>query len=222
MFALWMVSGIRYAMVCGAVRMEEKMERLRDELKTKNRELEYRNEQLRTISGTDALTGACNRQALLNDFDSFLGREICIMMSDIDNFKHYNDSYGHEAGDEVLAGYAALLKKCFVQTQVYRFGGDEFLLVSELKPAEFEETVKYFMKQLETFTTASVREPLTTSAGIVVGKSEDTAILREMFARADHELYRAKHQGKNCYVMEGDFRAAGRTADRKRLDQRRE
>ena len=111
MVAVCLVSMIRYNMVMGAVRLEEKLEQYRDELKNKNEELSLRNEQLLMLSGTDGLTGLSNRFALRREFDSFIGREICVMMSDIDDFKYYNDNFGHEVGDEVLIRYATLLKE---------------------------------------------------------------------------------------------------------------
>lgn len=202
MVAVCLVSMIRYNMVMGAVRLEEKLEQYRDELKNKNEELSLRNEQLLMLSGTDGLTGLSNRFALRREFDSFIGREICVMMSDIDDFKYYNDNFGHEVGDEVLIRYATLLKECFRDTHLYRYGGDEFLLISELKPKEFVKAVDEFMKKLLEVSLNDMFRPPTTSAGVVCGNCRNATVLRSMFSMADRCLYKAKQQGKNQYVLE--------------------
>ena len=86
-------------LVCQLKRAEVQAFREVDALTEKLRE---ENEHLKSISLTDALTGIRNRLALRQDFDTYLNREVTVMMLDLDSFKSINDTSGHEEGDRVL------------------------------------------------------------------------------------------------------------------------
>ena len=84
---------------------------------------------------TDPLTGIANRQQMQAQLQKAVfhaledGHPACLALTDIDHFKHVNDSYGHEAGDAVLCAFAALLQKSLRENdRVYRYGGEEFLI----------------------------------------------------------------------------------------------
>lgn len=157
------------------------------------------NERLQSISRTDALTGLNNRYALREDFDGMIGRRMEVMICDIDNFKHVNDTYGHNMGDEVLKRIASLAAEHFEETVVYRYGGDEFMLISTQKETDFHREVRDFMTRFHKCVFPGGPENPTCSCGYVFGFAESAEDLRAMFSQADELLYQAKQSGK--YTM---------------------
>jgi len=159
-------------------------------------------------ANVDALTGLRNRRWLDEFFVRYTERSkkeeasFSILMMDIDNFKQYNDSHGHQAGDQALATLARI-----ISTQVrpadaaVRYGGEEFLVL--LPDRDFGEALVVAERLRETTSEAKVKsiggEPLpsiTISVGIAVLKKEDTP--DTLLASADAALYRAKEKGRNC------------------------
>lgn len=117
--------------------------RLLEELKTQNAALERSNKILRDLSIRDGLTSLYNHRY----FQESLGRAtqrfrrygqiFSVMMIDIDNFKQYNDTYGHLAGDHVLSSLARILAKSARDTDIVaRYGGDEFVMILPETTAE--------------------------------------------------------------------------------------
>ena len=111
-------------------------------------ELRRENEVLQSMSLTDGLTGLRNRMALRKDYDSYTGRDVTVMMLDLDRFKSINDTQGHKAGDKALAETGALLLKHFGSDFCYRYGGDEFLVIYPDKTEqEFKEKLDLMMTE---------------------------------------------------------------------------
>ena len=110
--------------------------------------LRSRNEEFYQRSRTDELTGLLNREALREDFEQYFGKALCVMICDIDQFKFYNDTYGHIRGDEILSVVSRLFQKHFGYTGVYRYGGDEFLIISFMPHDGFQHYVETFQNQL--------------------------------------------------------------------------
>ena len=102
---------------------------------SKSYRLSRSNQDLEESSRRDGLTLLWNRLALEADADKMDGRPMTIYMMDINYFKEINDRYGHIAGDTVLKEVSAILKEMFPGARYYRYGGDEFLVVT-YKPAE--------------------------------------------------------------------------------------
>jgi cyclic di-GMP phosphodiesterase len=130
------------------------------------------------------------------------GRPLAVVLFDLDNFKEYNDRYGHAAGDEALKVFGGVLLKTTRQMNLSgRFGGEEFLSVLAESSSEgamvFAERVR-----------ASLRAaglglgPLTVSAG-VAGYHRGLQTPDELLAGADHALYRAKREGRDCVRLFG-------------------
>lgn len=114
---------------------------------TLERSLRAANEENRRLSVTDALTGAFNRRHLMEqvpieiDRSARYGHPLSILMCDVDHFKKINDTYGHQAGDEVLKCVVAMLRqKIRTVDWVARYGGEEFVIV--LPETEFTNAVK--------------------------------------------------------------------------------
>jgi diguanylate cyclase (GGDEF)-like protein len=153
----------------------------------------------------DALTGAYTRRRILEVLDHEKIRcdrgagPLCVAMLDIDRFKQVNDSFGHPAGDEVLRRSAAVAQKDLRAIDFMgRYGGEEFLLVltqTDLDGAwECAERVRERTARTE-FEVGSGEHRMTVSIGVAQYRPGETA--RDLLARADAALYRAKDGGRN-------------------------
>lgn len=160
--------------------------------------LQEEKQQLENRSRTDPLTGVNNRHGLSLFLHEFYGGERLpvgtgVVVLDIDHFKRLNDTYGHDAGDQVLINFAALIKGAIRARDIFaRWGGEEFVLILENINLEKLTFTCEKLRQLvaETQLLANSDNPVTVSIGAVLtGQIElfDTA-----FKRADTALYRAK------------------------------
>jgi diguanylate cyclase (GGDEF)-like protein len=154
----------------------------------------------------DALTGLYNRRWLdqtlgrLIQRHRFAGDPMCIAIMDVDHFKRVNDTFGHPAGDSVLAAVSRVIRRCLRPTDlVARIGGEEFALIFPQTPLQGG------MSAAERLREAIAAEPMshdgsrlpqvTVSIGVVVSDAESEA--NQLLARADQALYRAKQAGRN-------------------------
>lgn len=87
------------------------------------------NESLEIIANYDSITRLQNRYALNQCVPDYLNRDICIAIGDINSFKAVNDTYGHQTGDDVLKLFADILQDFFPRKCLFRYGGDEFLII---------------------------------------------------------------------------------------------
>ncbi len=160
-------------------------------------------ERERTLSRTDALTGAMNGYALREFGERELERlrryphPLSVAYLDLDNFKYVNDRFGHAAGDDLLIAVVSTLGQVMRKTDlVARLGGDEFAVVMvETSP---EAARRAFVKAQAALLSAMKerRWPVTFSIGVVTFV-EPPASLEAMLAEADAAMYWAKHRGKN-------------------------
>ncbi|MGF6097420.1 GGDEF domain-containing protein [Pseudomonas sp. 18175] len=152
---------------------------------------------------TDELTGLMNRRAffehaqLLYDQCRHNQQPLCALMMDMDHFKDINDTYGHQAGDQVLRQIGGVISASFRQADVYgRLGGEEFAV---LLPNTSLETARDIAEQLIKAISGMAAEPvhgLTASLGVASTRSQDQD-LHGLMNTADKALYRAKAQGRN-------------------------
>ena len=89
------------------------------------------NDSLEIIANHDSITRLQNRYALNQHVPDYIGNDICIAIGDINSFKAVNDTYGHRVGDDVLKGFSDILVAVFPADSVFRFGGDEFLIIEK-------------------------------------------------------------------------------------------
>lgn len=153
---------------------------------------------------TDALTGLYNRRYAQRFFEKLKGngKRYCVAMVDIDDFKVINDTYGHSCGDEILRFLASFLLKNLRKTEVvFRWGGEEFLIVLEgVEPAVAYGILEKLRTKLETW-------DITTQKGILRIKatmgaaSLDPYTADEDINRCDQALYEGKRSGKNKVVL---------------------
>lgn len=166
---------------------------------------------LEKVSQIDHLTKVLNRKVLsqhLSDICQRLNsaKDIHLLMIDIDDFKAINDTYGHIAGDKVLIFLANILRKTLRDgDKVYRYGGEEFIVILNriqrpecLKVAErivsLMRTNKLIYKELNINVTVSI--------GATSLREEDTP--DSLISRADKALYQAKTTGKNKIITDVD------------------
>ena len=164
-------------------------------------------EEVEDLAFTDLLTHLPNRRHarvfLENEFAAAeRGRLLSVVLFDLDHFKRYNDRYGHVAGDDALQVFAVILAQSTRRMNLSaRFGGEEFLTVLAGSDVEgalvFAERIRVALKA-----TSLERGSLTASAGVATFhpsmRSPD-----ELLAAADHALYRAKREGRNCVRLFG-------------------
>lgn len=167
----------------------------------------------------DELTGIPARRALQNKF-STLGKKYSLAMCDIDHFKQFNDTYGHDVGDQVLRMVAAKLAKVSGGGKAYRYGGEEFTLVFPGK--DEKEALPYIEELRETIAnypmhirnqdrpddndqgekmrkTDSSTEVVSVTISIgVCEKTPDILDPQLVIKKADEALYASKKNGRNC------------------------
>lgn len=152
---------------------------------------------------TDELTGLMNRRAffehaqLLYEQCRHNQQPLCALMMDMDHFKDINDTYGHQAGDQVLRQIGGVISASFRQADVYgRLGGEEFAV---LLPNTSLETARDIAEQLVKAISGLASAPvqgLTASLGVATTRSLDQD-LHSLMNTADKALYRAKAMGRN-------------------------
>jgi diguanylate cyclase (GGDEF)-like protein len=158
---------------------------------------------------TDALTRLRNRRYLDDELEHLFeeqrsqGRDLAVVMLDLDNFKQHNDVYGHQAGDELLIFVGELLRASIRPEDIaIRYGGDEFVLLLPDATAEQAQLVADRIVRL--FAQYSSRLPsprsVTMSAGVASLVSTGCDAGRSLVNRADEALYRAKGAGKDAVV----------------------
>lgn len=172
-------------------------------------------ETLRSLSIRDPLTGVFNRRFMEASLERELararraGQSLGVLMIDIDHFKPFNDTHGHEAGDVLLAGFAELLRRSFREEDIVcRYGGEEFLVL--LPGSSSEQTTARALKVCEavrSFEPYHQRRPLgriSVSVG-VASFPEDGSSNEALVRAADAALYRAKHEGRDRVVVARDM-----------------
>lgn len=163
------------------------------------------NSELEMISKYDSLTGIRNRYSLRGDFNAYIGKHIFLMMSDIDNFKSFNDQCGHDVGDKVLLRFAKILSESFEKDSCYRYGGDEFLVIKPFDAKEsFENCLVNCCRLMKELRLDEEAMPFSFSGGYAYGYAETDKDIRAMMKCADEYLYKVKRSGKHN-VLGGEY-----------------
>ena len=183
--------------------LERRRRRIGKELQEKNAELAKDVKELDRLSKHDALTGALNRFAYKENKLKFVGKDLAVILVDIDDFKSINDDYGHEVGDKALVFLSECMYRAFGYENVYRHGGDEFVAMLDYVSVEDIESRLAQMKNLFSCSQeGQIPTKLNFSAGYVYGTPEDGDDIRLMVSATDRLLYKAKDSGKNCFLGE--------------------
>jgi diguanylate cyclase (GGDEF)-like protein len=164
--------------------------------------------ELERLSVTDELTGLANRRRLTAELERELrrsgrhGRPVSILMLDVDHFKHFNDTYGHPAGDAVLKRLASTVRECVRDVDtVARYGGEEFTVILPETPvaeaARVAERIRASAEQ-DRFTPEGESVPLNVTVSIgYAWFPENAGTPDALIEAADQALYRSKESGRN-------------------------
>jgi diguanylate cyclase (GGDEF)-like protein/PAS domain S-box-containing protein len=161
----------------------------------------------RELSQRDRLTGLFNRRYMEETLERELlrsSRQQCsigIIMMDVDEFKGFNDTWGHAAGDAVLCALSQLLKEHIRGEDIAcRFGGDEFILIlpeaTRKVTCDRAELIRNYTKKLRPIYEARILGPVTISLGVAIFP-EDGSTSADILKSADRALYRAKRARSN-------------------------
>ena len=171
------------------------------------RQIEAKNRLLEELALTDALTGLPNRRAVEEWACGQIsgarrhGFSLWVALADLDNFKHVNDAFGHEAGDVVLRKFAEILKSNMRRSNMCaRIGGEEFLLVLTHADADQARVVVDRIRQIleeRVFTFGSAHANVTASFGISGFSGKLVPDFSALLNQADRALYSAKNLGRN-------------------------
>ena len=184
------------------IEMEETLRGRSAELERKHEELEREATRLSEIAASDGLTGLKNHRHFRESLDAHFslsrrkGMPLSLVMLDVDQFKPFNDTYGHPAGDAVLREVAGLLRSCVRDHDVLaRYGGEEFAV---LLPATDTEDAIALGERLRAVIEghAWTRRAITISLGVSTSCPKVSRAL-EMIEYADRSLYRSKADGRN-------------------------
>lgn len=174
--------------------------------------LEAANEKLLNLAMEDSLLSIGNRRAMEVDLSftqgsaARYGDSYQIALLDIDDFKKYNDRYGHQAGDSALQQVARIVQSQLRESdRLYRYGGEEFLIL--MPKVEREQAFQIAERSRQAIADEKIEhldtdyKILTISAGVSTGSDSDWPL---SVAAADKALYKAKEQGKNKTVVAED------------------
>lgn len=159
------------------------------------------NKKLERDNITDGLTGAYNKRYLNQILEKNIGKNIVFVMLDIDFFKSYNDNYGHMQGDEALITVSNLLRDVFKDDLVFRYGGEEFSIISERNFDFVIRDLEIFKKRLHdkniVHEFSSISDRITLSMGISKGCITSFEDGENLIKESDKKLYESKSTGRN-------------------------
>lgn len=164
----------------------------------------FEHKTLEELAVKDSMTNLFNHKNICNSLEYEIKRSkrsskpVSILMTDIDHFKKINDTYGHQAGDQVIIKIAKLLREiCRDTDYVGRYGGEEFLVVLTDTDADgakrFSERLRKEIEKMD----FGLPIQVTVSGGVKTYEEESA---EEMIKLADRALYQAKEKGRNCIV----------------------
>ncbi|MGM0509256.1 MAG: ligand-binding sensor domain-containing protein, partial [Fusobacteriota bacterium] len=191
------------------IRKNKELEFTKNKLEEKRCKLENALKKVKKLSITDSLTGLPNRRFMMEKFKKEVARyqrnkEIfSIVMTDIDKFKNFNDTYGHEAGDYVLKKVSDVLKETLREIDhISRWGGEEFLMIlpeTDLKKAFISgERLRNNIKKMRCNYKG---QELKVTITLGITEFDPLINMEKNIDKADQALYLGKKEGRNCCVL---------------------
>ena len=166
------------------------------------------------LSITDELTKLYNRRFFNTKIEDEINRAkrennyFSLLILDIDYFKEYNDTYGHQEGDVALEKVSFILKKYTNRSSdfAFRLGGEEFGIITTLDKIKVVEFANHLKNEIENLKiehkSSIINNYLTISIGITSKKGTDISNSNILYKEADDELYKAKKNGRNCISIQ--------------------
>jgi len=180
-------------------------ERLESHLRESNEQLVLLKELLEQQVLTDPLTNTFNRRKFHDSLATAISNaerhshQFALLMIDIDRFKHINDTFGHQAGDEALREISKLIHISVRNTDLlFRVGGEEFSLLAMVSEKDDVWLLAEKLRQAVASHSFDGIGKITVSIGIAYFREGDTQ--ESIYLRADEAMYQAKRSGRNCVV----------------------
>ena len=210
----YLVKPVSFVVLNAKIRALQRIESTRVKLLETSRELAAANRELENLSRQDSLTGIANRRY----FDSYLLSEtkrasrdrepLSLILADVDNFKAFNDCYGHQAGDDCLRHVATALKSVGKRPAdlAARYGGEEFAMVLPGTTVEGAvDVAKSLVRAIEGMSIPHARSGVSNTVSLSQGIASMIPVHEtkpeSIIELADQALYQAKQQGRNRYVI---------------------
>ena len=191
--------------------LEDKRER--DELKILNETLKANMQILNRVAYRDELTGLYNRRFVVEKLAQDLmepNRQDALVMIDVDDFKHVNDCYGHDAGDMVLVCISNIMESVCRRHKVVRWGGEEFLIIlMAVTKQECFEVCEEIRKEIQAFPFLQGNTTFYCTVTLGISLFDKEQSFKMNMTHADMALYRGKKTGKNRTVWYGYEEEAG-------------
>jgi len=170
---------------------------------------EHQREEMANLARLDPLTGARNRRSMDDALKlavstaERVGTAYALVILDLDYFKRINDKHGHSLGDDILVYLTKLVDDSTRQTdQLFRFGGEEFVLLMPGVDLQGMKEVVYNLRQKIRYKLCSPDGPVTASFGAALLHEDEG--WESWLKRADDALYRAKDAGRDCIIIDDD------------------
>ena len=169
--------------------------------------LNQSHKRLERLYRTDNLTDLLNRHALHEDMQDMSQKLFSSILIDIDDYKSYNDHYGHVKGDEVLVQLSQIFQdECKYQGNAYRIGGDEFLIILSCKTTQcafdVASSIKAKIQKLKiVHERSSVSDRISCTFGIYTTHKGPLINLERVLHNTDLALYQAKREGRNAIAV---------------------
>lgn len=154
------------------------------------------NPMYKDMANTDFLTGLKNRNAFELDIQNRQDEVLGILLADLNGLKKINDEYGHHIGDEYIRKAALIIGKCASTCPVYRFGGDEFIVLVKNADDNQLKTLCNRILAYEDTIPKDCDTPVSLSVGYAVYDPAEQASLQDVFQQADTQMYKMKKSRK--------------------------
>ena len=168
--------------------------------------LNNKNEKLAADATVDTLTGLLNRRgfySFINNGEAEKYQYYCVAFCDIDNFKRVNDTYGHDAGDEILSHIGKMLVRDMKGCIISRWGGEEIVIF--MPDYDFEvakQKMEYIRKKIEITPTTFYNKKINVTVSIGVKEMDSEHTIEQLIRIADERMYYGKQHGKNIVISE--------------------
>ena len=212
----YLVKPVSFVVLNAKIRALSRLEAMRRKSLELSSQLAQANSELEKLSRMDGLTGINNRRAFDHCLQTEMlraartGEPLSLILIDIDYFKLYNDTYGHQGGDDCLRQVAQALNHISQRPgdMAARYGGEEFAIVLPETSLEGTTAVaESAIRKIQALAIAHARSPIapviTISMGLVTLIVDQATTAEHIIGRADHALYEAKEQGRNRFVVFG-------------------